>query len=111
LGAIGLGCFLQFIIVQRRRSFRGCEGRLTDQPCHGFRHVGRDVARCRRPLLSRTSLSSLGVRASEVERHPGGRSLDCRAADRVVVGVATTDLVAVTAGPETIMRARTLSKI
>src|ERR1700726_114640 len=48
---------------------------------------------------------------SEVERHPCGRSSDCRAPDYVVGSVATADLVAMTAGPKTIMRARTLIEL
>src|SRR6202043_1695495 len=45
---------------------------------------------------------------SEVERHPRGRSFDCRASDYVVGGIATTNLVAVAARTKTIMRARAL---
>src|SRR5450432_987766 len=45
---------------------------------------------------------------SEVERHACGRSPDGRAADGVVARIARTDLVAVTASTETVVRAEPL---
>src|ERR1700730_17176265 len=44
------------------------------------------------------------VRASEVERQPGRHSPDCCAADRVVIGVAATELIAMPARAKAVVR-------
>ena len=54
------------------------------------------------------SFASLGVRALEVECQTGRRRPDLCTADDLVGGIATADLVAMTARPQTIMRAWTL---
>src|SRR6266481_8097690 len=76
-----------------------------------FCNARREVACCRQPLLSPLLSPDLAFGLLEVECQTSRRRPDLCTADDLVGGITAADLVAMTARPETIMRAWTLVEL